>query len=271
MPEKTNELEVYLQTRLKEKGHLFIPYLALGDPDWQTSLEVARRLIHMGADSIELGLPFTDPVADGPVLKETFKRVLTTGFSMQKVFSFLDELKKEFPEQPFLVMGYSNLFYKNGFSKMFRELYKRSVRGVIIPDLPFEEKAILISRNHLENFVDKIAWIDFVTPTTNDARLKEICSHARGFIYIVSVKGTTGQGGFSLKPIKPLFNKMKKLTSTPLMVGFGIRKKSHTHEVMQYANGYIVGTLLHSTIEENLKDPSSIPGILEKKLSSLVS
>lgn len=250
-----DELQAYLNVRKKEKGYLFIPYLALGDPDWDTNFEIAKGLLEAGADSIELGLPFSDPSADGPVLQRSFKRVLSQGFTWDSVFRFLKRLKAFAPQARFITMGYANVFYQPGFDSIFKRLYEHNVRGVVIPDIPYEEKQNLVQDLNLSAWANKIAWIDFITPTTTPQRFEKITAGAAGFLYIVSYKGTTGSSGFTLAPMKALLKKLRTLTTIPLVVGFGIRNQTHATEAVKLADGFIVGSFLHEIIEQHLKEP----------------
>ena len=265
-----DELQQYLKERKKLKGYLFIPYLALGDPDWQTNLQLAKTLLDAGADSLELGLPFSDPSADGPVLQRAFKRVLARPFHWADALNFMAQLKEYAPDRRFVVMGYANVFYQPGFKNTFAKLYEHNVRGVVIPDVPFEEKHHLIEDEKLASFNDKIAWVDFITPTTTPQRLLKIAQASRGFLYIVSYKGTTGGSSFSLKPLAPMLKKLRQLTTTPLIVGFGIRKREQAAEATRLADGFIIGSRLHEVIEENLNSPQQTAMALQKELQALL-
>ena len=239
------KLKNYLLNQRKS-DYIFAPYLAVNDPDWDSSFEIASELFKLGADTIELGLPFTDPVADGPVLQRTFTRVLNNNFNMEDFFSFLKRLNTAFPNKPLLVMGYANVFYQFGFSAIFKKLEKLNVRGVIIPDMLREAKSNLLPPN------SEIALIDFITPTTSDKRLKETCKQADGFLYLVSSRGVTGKKNLDFKFLEPICEKIKQETDTPILIGFGIRDKEQAKEAIKIADGFIIGSLIHEIIEENL-------------------
>jgi len=247
-------LDQYLKRRKKENGYLFIPYIALGDPDWELSEKFVDLFIKCGADTIELGLPFTDPAADGPVLQRAFQRVLSRSFKMEELFLFLTRLKKKYPDYPFLIMGYANLFYHAGFETIFKKLIQGNVAGVIIPDVPYEEKRKIIKENRLEHIMKQIAWVDFITPTTTLDRLDAICSDAGGFLYFVSTKGVTGQQStFSLASSKTIIKEVRKRTAVPLMIGFGVRNRENAKESVKYGDGFIVGSRFHEIIEQNME------------------
>ncbi len=261
-------LSSYLQTSLKKKERenkkLFIPYLALGDPDWETSYEIVNILFELGADTIELGLPFTDPVADGPVLQRSFKRILEQGFRLNYFFNFLKKVHKSYPKQHFLVMGYANIFYQQGFSRFFTKLQKFGVSGLIIPDIPFEEK-----NNYQELKNSPLPLIDFITPTIKKEEIKQICLQAEGFLYLVSTKGVTGKSKFD-KRIKMLADRAHQLTDIPVIVGFGIRTKEHIEALRDFVDGFIIGSLIHEIIEKNIHQKQKIPKQIKKELGEII-
>jgi len=269
-------LEVHLHEAIAAKGYAFVPYLAAGDPKWEVSKRLVAALIASGADTIEIGLPFTDPVADGPVLQRAFKRVLSheddQKFTIERFFEFLGELKEAHPDFPFLVMGYANVFHRMGFHKILTRLIKNNVVGVIIPDIPYEEKDRLVKRENLEGLLSKIAWIDFITPTTTTDRLNRICRQASGFLYFVSTKGVTGQGqnDFSLKPWKHIIGEVKKRTKVPVLTGFGIRSASHALEAISVTDGFIMGSRIHEIIEENMDIVSVMQNRLKDEIKNIL-
>lgn len=261
----------YLWEAKKKKGYLFVPYLALGDPDWESSLSLARALFESGADTIEIGLPFTDPVADGPLLQRVFKKVLsseTDKYSLSRVYDFLARLKSEFPDKRFVVMGYANIFYSHRFSSVFKKLASLNVAGVIIPDIPYEEKQIMIKRENLSEILKKISWIDFVTPTTDRVRMETTLKHSSGFVYFVSTKGVTGQDNFNIKQYKKLISHLKKVSGVPVLIGFGIKNRQHADQAVTLADGFIVGSKIHETIGEST--PRNAPNNLRKMVSGLL-
>ncbi len=266
-----NRLETRLKEKLTEKGYLFIPYLALGDPDWKTSVKLIDALIESGADSIELGLPFTDPVADGPVLQRSFKRVLEHSFSWEQFFALLGAARKKHPDFQFLTMGYANLFYQYGIKKIIRKLLDHNVTGMITPDIPYEEKQKIIKDERLSDELKKMAWINFITPTVTPKRLSEVCRNSNGFIYFVSTKGVTGsQGGFSLKPWARIIKQVKKESHAPVLIGFGVRHRKHAKEATELADGFIIGSRIHEIIENNVTKASQIPGQLKKEITAIL-
>jgi tryptophan synthase alpha chain len=265
-----SKLENRFKNAIAGKGYVFLPYLAAGDPDWNTSTKIVRGLIDSGADSIEIGLPFTDPVADGPVLQRAFKRVLSHKFHIDRFFTFLETIKKENPDFPFIVMGYANLFYHMGFKKMFTKLVEYNVAAVIIPDIPFEEKNHWIEKEKLGPILEKLSWIDFITPTITPQRLKLITAKASGFLYFVSTKGVTGGAKFSLRPWKPIIQSIKNQTKVPVLAGFGIRNKENAKEAVNSVDGFIIGSRIHEIIEENLEKPFFMADKIKTELAVIL-
>ncbi|MDH5718761.1 MAG: tryptophan synthase subunit alpha [Spirochaetia bacterium] len=267
---KICSLENFLIEKKKNQKYLFIPYIALSFPDYNLSFDIVSTLLEAGADTIELGLPFTDPIADGPVLQKVFTKILEKPFRKDDMFLFLEKLNAAFPDQPFLLMGYANMFLQSGFSSFTKKLYQKNIRGIIAPDLPYHEKIHIAKENKTDIFSEDMAWIDFITPATKPERLKKICQSAKGFIYVVSTKGVTGQKEFNLDSLRPMFQSMRKITNTPLMVGFGVRTKENAVQAIKYADGFIVGTKINEIILENLNQLSGIPNKIKLMLKELL-
>jgi tryptophan synthase alpha chain len=260
----------YFWERKKKKGYLFVPYHAPGDPDWETSLDIVRTLIESGADSIEFGLPFSDPAADGPVLQRAFKRILQKPYNWGQFFKFLDIIHAEYPDMQFLTIGYANLFYQAGVEKIFQRLQKVGVNGVIIPDVPIEEKNHMKTDMSLLNNLS-ISWVNFITPTVTDKRLINICKDSDGFIYLVSYKGVTGANQFNLKPLTPVIKKVRSRTGVPILVGFGVKTAEHVRECVEMADGFIIASRLHEIIEHNLNNTVQIPKMIQKEMKKLLA
>ncbi len=233
-------LEEYLEYRYSLKGYLFIPYLAVPFPDWDTSLVLAKTLFEEGADAIEIGIPFTDPVADGVVLQTVFQEILATYiFQWEHIFHFVIRLYEAFPDRAILFMGYANVFWQYGMDKLLTKLGSMGVKGVIIPDLPFAEA---------KKYNDNIPIIQFIALTTPKERIQQIASHARGFIYLVATKGVTGQSQHNIVKIHKIVRTIKCHSSLPVLVGFGVDSRSKTEQLLKIADGFIVGSALHENI-----------------------
>ena len=264
MKNLSNYLNNCLNEKKKNNKKLFIPYLALGDPDWETSHEIIHILFELGADTIELGLPFTDPVADGPVLQRSFKRILDKGFKLGDIFTFLEKNQMYYPNKSFLLMGYANLFYQYGFSQFFKKIQSYGVDGLVIPDIPFEEK-----KNYQELQNTSLSLIDFITPTIKNHTMKHISSQAEGFLYLVSTKGITGKSKFD-KQLKIIAQKARTLANIPVVVGFGIRTNEHIKMLRDSVDGFIIGSLIHEIIEENITQKRKILKKIKRSLGGIV-
>ncbi|MCX7633763.1 MAG: tryptophan synthase subunit alpha [Turneriella sp.] len=245
--------------RKKQKGYLFIPYIAYGDPDSKTTFEIVCQMVEAGAATVEIGIPFTDPVADGPVLERAFRRALRHEFHIADFLAMLQKLHKRYPVFPFTVMGYANIFYRAGFKSLLERLYACNVQAIVIPDIPYDEKRHIIAREELAPILEKMAWIDFITPTTGRKRLAEIAQNAQGFIYLVSYKGVTGQKHPDFKSLKPLVKDIRQHSKTPIVIGFGIRDRATATEAMRIADGFVMGTVFHEMVEQNLERIPAIP------------
>lgn len=263
-----SELTQYLCKQKEKKGYLFIPYVAVGDPDFDTSFQIVDALINLGADSLELGLPFTDPVADGPVLQRAFERILNNGYQVEQYFSFLKKLHQTYPNYQWVSMGYSNIVLKKGIKPFCDRLAETGGSGLVIPDIPSEEIDVLWSENQVS--AKQVAPIKFITPLTSPSRIPKIVQNADGFLYLVSVKGITGQAGFNLNPLKGLIRTVKEQTEIPLVTGFGIREKSHAMQAARLTDGFIVGSLIHEVIEKNLAHPKKIVSQLQRTISGIL-
>lgn len=264
--ERFCDLETYLKKKKAEKGYLFIPYLALDDPDLDKSFEIASLYIRKGADSIEFGLPFTDPVADGPVLQKTFRNILQHPFKMSRILEFFKRMKEAYPHIPFIIMGYANLFYSYGFLKLSKKLHSLNVCGFVIPDIPYGERIKLFKE--VPQLKTMQSWITFITLTASKKKISEMVKDARGFIYLVSIKGTTGSQLPDFNEIKPVVQEIKKTKNIPVIIGFGIRSKKQISEVMRFADGVIIGSHLQKVITESA--PNDIIPALSKELDQVI-
>ena len=258
------KLKNYLLNQ-KTKKYIFAPYLALNDPDWDTSFEIISSLFQLGADTIELGLPFTDPVADGPILQRAFSRILNNDFKINDFFDFLKRVNIAFPDKPLLVMGYANIFYQLGIPTIFKKLANFNVQGVIIPDILQEQKNALLPKN------SEITLINFITPTASKERIQKISQCSDGFLYVVSSKGVTGKNKLNFNNVAPICKAIKKETDTPILIGFGIREKEQINQVIKIADGFIIGSLIHEIIESNIiNKKNNIVKDIEIKLKELL-
>jgi tryptophan synthase alpha chain len=222
---------------LKEKNEgALIGFLTLGDPDVKTSKKLAECLME-NVDVLELGIPFSDPIADGPTIQASVDRALNAGINTDKVFELVSELKKKVP---LVFLTYYNILLQYGIKKFIKRCSEAGISGIIVADLPIEEAGEVLE--HCDKY--DVDFIFLIAPTTTDERLKEIVSKARGFIYLISILGVTGARE-SLQDITTKTTKwaLKHTKGIPLAVGFGISKKEHVQTVIKAgAQGVIVGS-----------------------------
>lgn len=236
---------------LKKSGRMaFMPYICVGDPDAKASVKIAETLVEAGADVLELGLPFSDPIADGPTIQRASQRALSAGMNTDEYFKVCERIS-EGSDASLVSMTYYNLILQYGIEKFVSYCVDAGVSGVIVPDLPIEECS------ELEEICKKygVSLIQLVALTTDDARLGKIIAHASGFVYLVSVLGVTGARDKMSAKVSDALGKIKEKTNTPICLGFGISKKGHVRQAKKLGfSGVIVGSALIDTIEENLSD-----------------
>jgi tryptophan synthase alpha chain len=221
---------------------IFMPYFPLGYPDLDRSIDVIEALAKNGADLIEIGLSFSDPLADGPVIQHATQIALEKGITVKKSLVAVKGLRKRGVDIPLILMGYYNPVLAYGLEKFVRDAKEAGVDGFIIPDLPMEES---------EEFV-KVAGdmplIPMLAPTSSPARMEMIARNAKGFIYLVSVTGITGERKSLAEGLGDLIAQVREHTSAPVCVGFGIGTPEQAKEVGKMADGVIVGTACVRTI-----------------------
>lgn len=242
----------------KKKG--FISFVTAGDPDMATTKMIIRELERSGADMIELGIPFSDPMADGPTIQASYERAVKAGVHLTDVLKLVREVRKE-SEIPLVLFGYYNPIFNYGLKKFAKDAASAGADGVLIVDLPPEESDELkaeLDRNGVD-------LIFLLTPTSDERRMRLVASRASGFIYFVSVTGVTGARAAVSSDIHRYVRRVRKYTSLPLGVGFGISTPAQAKEVCKSADAAVVGSAIVSVIARN-KGPKLI-----KELGSFVS
>lgn len=216
----------------------FIPFITCGDPDLETTGKIVREMEKSGADLIELGIPFSDPTAEGPVIQGANIRALTGGVTTEKIFAFVRELRQDV-KIPMVFMTYANVVYSYGTEKFAAACAEVGIDGLILPDVPFEEKeefAGVCSQYGLD-------FISLIAPTSRD-RIAMIAKEAKGFLYVVSSLGVTGMRSEITTDIGSIIQLIKENTDLPCAVGFGISTPRQAAEMAQWANGVIVGSAI---------------------------
>jgi tryptophan synthase alpha chain len=225
----------------------FIPFLTIGDPDVETSIAIIRELEAGGADIIELGVPYSDPLADGPVIQQSSGRALLNKITIFDCIQVARKCREQGSELPFILFTYYNPVLQVGLDRFFRLLSENEVSGIIIPDLPIEENAEV----HALSVQFNIHLIPLVAPTSND-RIAKIAKNAAGFIYCVSSLGVTGTRTEFHKGINDFIANVKSLTDLPVAVGFGISNREQVARFSQICDGVVVGSALVRKISETL-------------------
>ena len=230
---------------LKEKGQkAFVAYIMGGDPDMETSLEVMKGLPAAGVDVIELGVPFTDPMADGPTIQLAGQRALGAGMTLQKTLDMAAEFRKEDDTTPIVLMGYYNPIYNRGVEKFLVEAKAAGVDGLIVVDLPPEEDDELCIPAQKAG----LNFIRLATPTTDDKRLPKVLQNTSGFVYYVSVTGVTGSAEAQAGNVGPEVARIKSATDIPVIVGFGVNTPEKAEAIASVADGTVVGSAIVSKI-----------------------
>jgi len=235
--------------RLKREGRAaFVPFITAGDPDMETSFAVLGQLPSCGADVIELGMPFTDPMADGPAVQASSVRALKAGATMAKVLKMVEKFRKTDAVTPIVLMGYYNPIHAYGTARFARDVAAAGVDGLIVVDLPIEEDEVL----RVPAKAQGVDLIRFVTPTTDEARLKRIADGASGYLYYVSVAGVTGTKAVPEEEVRAAMARVKAITDLPCTVGFGIRSIQQAAAIARVADGVVVGSAIVSKVAENM-------------------
>jgi len=238
-------------------------FITAGDPDFDTSLEILKGLPAAGADMIEFGMPFSDPMADGPAIQVSSQRSLANGQNMKKTLKMVREFRAQDDETPMVLMGYYNPIYSYGVDAFLTDAKDAGVDGLIIVDLPPEEESELC----LPALKAGINFIYLTAPTTTDERLPRVLENASGFLYYVSITGITGTKSTTAETIKPNIDRIKAASDLPIAIGFGIKTADNVAEFNSIADAAIVGTAVVNVIADNLDgDNRATPGLADKVL-----
>ena len=234
---------------LKKAGRsAFVTYVMAGDPDLTTSLNIVKALPKAGADVIELGIPFTDPMADGPSIQAAGLRALKNGMTLKKTLELVRDFRKDDNVTPLVLMGYYNPIYIYGVDKFLADAKTAGVDGLIIVDLPPEEDDELC----IPALKAGLNFIRLATPTTDDKRLPAVLANTSGFVYYVSIAGITGAAAADANVVGEAVARIKRHTGLPICVGFGIRTPEAARAIAEKADGSVVGTALVDALKNSL-------------------
>jgi tryptophan synthase alpha chain len=245
-----NRIEAKFNDLRGQGRKALIPYIMAGDPDLPTTGSLVYSLEAAGADLIELGVPFSDPLADGPTIQRAGERSLRQGTSLKKILRLIRELRKR-TQIPLILMTYYNLIYQFGVDRFAHDAVEAGVDGVIIPDLPPEEAGDLVETSRKSG----LATVFLIAPTSPIGRIQRIVSVASGFVYYVSLTGITGAKLRSLSAVREKVQEIRHHTSLPIAVGFGISTPREAAQVSRWADGVIIGSALVGALERARGNP----------------
>lgn len=248
-------------------GKTFIPFVTCGDPDLETTARIVLAMQENGADIIELGIPFSDPTAEGPVIQGANLRALQGGVTTDKIFDFVASLRGERGVTvPLVFMTYANVVFSYGTERFLSRCAQIGMDGLILPDVPFEEK---------EDFAPACAdaGIDFISliAPTSENRIAAIAKEAQGFVYVVSSLGVTGERSEIKTDVAAITAKIKQATDTPCAIGFGISNPRQAREMADCSDGVIVGSAIVRIIAEHGRDSAPLVGAFVKEMKEAIS
>jgi tryptophan synthase alpha chain len=253
---------------LRSEGRAaLVTFITAGDPDYETSLKIIEGLPKAGADIIEFGMPFTDPMADGPAIQAAGLRALASGQTMKKTLKLVKAFRTKDKDTPVVLMGYYNPIYVYGVENFLTDAKAAGVDGLIVVDLPPEEDDELC----IPAMAAGLNFIRLTTPTTDDKRAPAVFKHTSGFVYYVSVLGITGTKAPDLKSVKANVRRLKNHTDLPICVGFGVKSADQARTIAKDADGVVVGSALVSAVANSLDKKGKATSKTPKAVHKLVS
>ncbi len=243
-----------LKKTFENKSKKLVTFTTGGDPDLETSFEILKTIINNNIDIVEIGMPFSDPMADGPTIQESSTRSIENGTTIQDIFELVKKIRTLNNEIPVILMGYYNSIFNMGIEEFTSKCVQVGVDGLIIVDLQPEEDADLYVKTK-ENNIDLIRLI---TPTTNKERLKTILNNASGFLYYVTVTGITGQNSANLKELETSINLIRSESNLPIVAGFGIKSRKDVENISAFTDGVVVGSSIVNIIKDNISDKKNM-------------
>jgi tryptophan synthase alpha chain len=260
-----NRIEKKFEYLKQNSQKALVAFITAGDPSMEKSADIIEKAVEAGVDVLELGVPFSDPTADGPVIQCASMRAIKAGMNISQVLKLVKEIRERCGQElPIVLFSYYNPIFHYGLERFCSDAVKAGADGTLVVDLPFEEKG------EFESFCDKedFRLIHLVAPTTKGKRLEEICKAGKGFIYMINRVGITGTGGVDKDSIHAGVQRIKQFTDVPVCMGFGVSSPQDAAAIAPFAEGVVVGSLFEKTIEENL-EADDLPKIVAQKASEL--
>ncbi len=238
----------------EKKEKKLVTFTTGGDPDLDTSLKILNTIINNSIDIIEIGMPFSDPMADGPTIQESSVRSIATGTKINDIFEIVNKVRKANNEIPIILMGYYNSIFNIGIDNFTTKCAELGVDGLIIVDLQPEEDSELYIKTKEKN----IDLIRLITPTTDENRLNTILNNASGFLYYVTITGITGQNSANIENLRNSIKIIKSFTKLPILAGFGIKNRKDVEAISEFTDGVVVGSSIVNIIKNNLNDKNKM-------------
>lgn len=258
-----SRLEDCFESLKESKQKALVPFITAGDPNADFTLSCMHEMVDAGASIIELGVPFSDPMADGPVIQRASERALANGMSLKGVIEVVKAFRKTNQTTPVILMGYLNPIEFMGYEAFSKSVSQAGVDGVLTVDIPPEESDDLIAA--YEQY--EIAPIFLLSPTSNESRIKKVSAVAKGYIYYVSLKGVTGAGHLELGDVEKKIQQIKQMTSLPIAVGFGVKNAEIAANIAKLGDGVVVGSALINCVTDHASDEEQG----QQAISSLLS
>jgi tryptophan synthase alpha chain len=251
-----SRIEQVFKDLKKQNKKALIPFITAGDPSVDLTLKILHQMVKSGADMIEIGIPFSDPMADGPVIQRASERALANNVGIKKTFEIVKDFRSTNKTTPIILMGYANPIEAIGLDQFLTLCKDSDIDGVITVDYPPEES---------ENYVKKLKEINvdaifLLAPTTEKQRIEKIIKQASGFLYYVSLKGVTGAQNIDIDQVKGRVHEIKELTNLPVAVGFGVRDPETAKKVAEFSDAVVIGSRIIQEVESSSED-NLIPNI----------
>lgn len=260
-----NRLQQCFSTLKQQNRKALIPYITAGDPKPEFTLQLMHNLVEAGADVIELGFPFSDPYADGPVITLAHERALANKITIFDVFEIVRTFRETNTQTPIVLMGYLNPIERLGYERFAELMQAAGVDGLLTVDMPPEEGEVFATILQQK----QISPIWLLSPTSTEARVEKICQIASGFIYYISLKGVTGAGGLDIDDVRSKLATIQRHTDTPICVGFGISDANAAQQVASLADGVVVGSVLVKKIASLVDTPELVLTAVPEVLAGL--